>query len=899
MREENPILLKGKTMKKKIAAYFMTIVIVFCMSGVGEAEPVGTGFTYQGRLLEDSNAPTDLYDMQFRLFGSVSEEDQIGDDVNKPDVNVIDGYFTVVLDFNDFAFDGNSRWLQVGVRYGELEDPNGYTTLSPRQEVTATPYAHYALSAEYVSMPIALSGSGTVPVISGTSTGDGLALYGLHDLSGNEGYIGGDSYGVYGMNLGSGNEGYIGGDSYGVFGQSTSGTGVYGESTSGYAGYFDGDTEVTGDLIVDGNIGIGTSAPSYRLEVVGDANITGSLYAGSGSTVLFVDDSTDRVGIGTSSPSGPFDVAIPTGEPSGSPVLDQSQTTYIEGIDKDDSSLWQSFTAGLTGNLTSITLYTQQAFEVCMGDPPICWYTPSYGTLKIYEGEGVSGTLLASQAITIDTPVWAVSNYPLSSPPYVSSGLKYTFQIIINTGQNDRGWIRHNPIGTYPDGTLNGGGGDLYFQTYVDPYVFTGSESSLMVNVDGNVGIGTTDPGAKLDVVGPTELNGNVDINSDLDVDAGTLHVDGTNDRVGIGTTSPAERLSIGGAGEGIEVGAGVPKEVNAGKILYQAYSGALDIIGAGTTAGNRKIQFYNEGGASFTGNVGIGTTVPAVKLDVVGTINATAFTGDGSGLTNLPPGSGEIDPTVLASVKDGVDWSEVTSKPAGFADDIDDIGLTSETDPTVLASVKDGVEWSEVTSKPAGFADDIDDVGLTSETDPEVGIIDSNSLPKWDGSALVTGTIYDNGNVGIGTTSPSQKLDVEGNAVFSSNVGIGTTEPTATLQVNGTMKVFGARDVLCDRETPTASGQVRDGTAASDGFVVGMVELPGTGNCVCYIEGKVGTDVYGRASVCTWSGVNYPTRCNSFTMPVRKGEPWSVVYTFENGDTHGVITVYWVPLGI
>jgi len=101
--------------------------------------PLSTGFTYQGRLHESGLPFNGNADLEFRLFDAESVGNQIGATAALPGVVVTDGLFTVAVDgageFGPAAFNGEARWLEINV--------NG-TPLSPRQPLTAAPYAQFA-----------------------------------------------------------------------------------------------------------------------------------------------------------------------------------------------------------------------------------------------------------------------------------------------------------------------------------------------------------------------------------------------------------------------------------------------------------------------------------------------------------------------------------------------------------------------------------------------------------------------------------------------------------------------------------------------------------------------------------------------------------------------------------
>lgn len=124
---------------------FAAIVALTLSGTCVEAAPAGDAFTYQGRLT-DNNAPANgLYDLSFTLHDVATGQGTLSvDPVQFDNVPVENGVFSVRLDFGGGYFTGEQRWLAIAVRDGASSGP--YELLAGRQELTAAPYAQYALN---------------------------------------------------------------------------------------------------------------------------------------------------------------------------------------------------------------------------------------------------------------------------------------------------------------------------------------------------------------------------------------------------------------------------------------------------------------------------------------------------------------------------------------------------------------------------------------------------------------------------------------------------------------------------------------------------------------------------------------------------------------------------------
>jgi hypothetical protein len=161
------------------------------------AASLGTAFTYQGRLSSGGNAANGSYDLKFSLYDDATSGSQVGSSLTNAATGVSNGLFTVALDFGAI-FDGNARWLEIGIR------TNGagvdFTPLTPRQSLTPAPYASWAdsaASAQSAEVAKDLASPLTSEKLAGTYTGK-LTLFNETNEFYGECY--GDGYGITHLN---------------------------------------------------------------------------------------------------------------------------------------------------------------------------------------------------------------------------------------------------------------------------------------------------------------------------------------------------------------------------------------------------------------------------------------------------------------------------------------------------------------------------------------------------------------------------------------------------------------------------------------------------------------------------------------------------------------------------
>lgn len=352
------------------------IVVAALASTSASLAALGTTFTYQGRLAEKGNFANGKYDMTFRLCKSETCNDGLVlESIALANVPVVDGLFTVQLEFAASYFSiGSDRWLEIVVEG---------TTLCPRQELTAAPYAFFSArpwqsntdGIYYTDGLVGIGDSSPAATLT-VGSGDKFQVSGTH---GSVGFV---------DDLASIQFPATSGDNAPMILMFASGTGnadrmVLAHSTN-YAtwglqyqdvgdqfNFLGGGSNVLSIDLGSKRVGVGTNAPEVPLHITGGTDLElasgGFLISGNVSSTNIVMDNNeiqcrtngageklylnyeggdvvlngqglDNVGIGTASPSAPLTVYKETGGTAAFLYTNNARVMSIAQYDSASSS---------------------------------------------------------------------------------------------------------------------------------------------------------------------------------------------------------------------------------------------------------------------------------------------------------------------------------------------------------------------------------------------------------------------------------------------------------------------------------------------------------------------------------------------------------------------------------